>query len=159
MIIVIKIIINGNKCNGCGECVDECDSFPYGELDICSLENCPGEDCLGQDCKKIKEFAVLKIQNGKVMINNLDGCNGCFECMYICKSFAIFIKDNRPQQNMGPIMQGLQPILHCYYCDNFEVCITCEGKDCINCDLCRGCKINLKDLMGPWFSPDGREIK
>jgi len=125
---LIEIMIDDNKCDGCGKCVEVCDSLPYGQFDICSLENCLGEDCLGEDCEKIKEFSILKIENGKVVANNLQQCDGCGECMYICKSFAILVIDDSPQQSMGSLLQDEMPALYCFYCDNFRTCLKCVEK-------------------------------
>ena len=58
-----EILINTNKCNGCGECVDICPSDVY------------------------------EIQDGKCIAINAEECVGCESCMEVCERNAITVKE------------------------------------------------------------------
>lgn len=58
-----KITIDEEKCNGCGECA----------------ENCPGD--------------VYEMQDGKPVPVNSDECHGCHTCEAVCDQDAIEVED------------------------------------------------------------------
>jgi len=152
-----KIHIDADKCDGCGDCLEACDNLPYGQAPCCDKKVCGREGCVDPECAKIKEFAVLKIRAGKVTVANPKNCNGCGECMYVCRHSAIII-DESDFQSMGPIMQDLQPQKFCEYCDVFDKCQSCAGGDCLNCTVYLNCTIKIQSLAGPWFTSSGEEI-
>jgi NAD-dependent dihydropyrimidine dehydrogenase PreA subunit len=63
---MVKITINYDKCDGeeCAECVD-----------VCPLE-------------------VLVIEEGKVIILNIDECSACEVCMDVCPNEAVKVVDD-----------------------------------------------------------------
>ncbi len=58
-----NITIDKEKCNGCGECV----------------ENCPGE--------------VYKLVDHKAVPSNPDECHGCQTCVELCDEDAVTVED------------------------------------------------------------------
>ena len=58
-----EVLINTDKCNGCGECVDICPSDVY------------------------------EIQDGKSIVINAEECVGCESCMEVCERNAITVKE------------------------------------------------------------------
>ncbi|MFP4213129.1 MAG: ferredoxin [Desulfohalobiaceae bacterium] len=57
-----RVIIDEEKCEGCGECVD----------------TCPAE--------------VLEMQNGKAVVVNEDECLECESCVEVCEQGAITLE-------------------------------------------------------------------
>jgi len=58
-----KIIIDEEKCTGCGECVD----------------SCPGD--------------VYELKKGKTVPVNVDECHGCHTCEAVCDEDACRIEE------------------------------------------------------------------
>lgn len=58
-----NVLVNKEKCTGCGECVD----------------SCPGE--------------VYELIDGKADAINTDECHGCHTCEEVCPEEAITIED------------------------------------------------------------------
>lgn len=59
-----KVIIDHEKCTGCGECVD----------------TCPAE--------------VLEMQDDKAVVINEDECLECESCVEVCESEAITLEED-----------------------------------------------------------------
>lgn len=59
-----NVLVDKEKCTGCGECVDAC----------------PGE--------------VYELMKGKAVAVNTDECHGCHTCEEVCPEKAITIKDD-----------------------------------------------------------------
>jgi NAD-dependent dihydropyrimidine dehydrogenase PreA subunit len=59
-----KPVINTNKCNGCGVCIDAC----------------PGE--------------VLALHDGKAAVVNPDACHCCHTCEDLCEQDACSVMDD-----------------------------------------------------------------
>lgn len=60
---MFKVEIDREKCEGCGECVD----------------NCPGE--------------VLEMVDDKASVANPDECLGCESCVSVCPSGAVTLEE------------------------------------------------------------------
>ena len=58
-----NVLVDKEKCTGCGECIDAC----------------PGE--------------VYDLNDGKAVAINIDECHGCHTCEEICPEQAITIED------------------------------------------------------------------
>lgn len=58
-----NVLVNKEKCTGCGECVDSCPGEVYGLID------------------------------GKADAVNTDECHGCHTCEEVCPEKAITIED------------------------------------------------------------------
>ncbi len=58
-----NITVDEEKCNGCGECV----------------ENCPGE--------------VYELVNNTATATNPDECHGCQTCVELCDEDAVTVED------------------------------------------------------------------
>jgi NAD-dependent dihydropyrimidine dehydrogenase PreA subunit len=65
------IIINQEKCDGCGNCIEVC------------------------------PFNVLEIKNGKVKVKSSKKCKGCEACACACPNNAIKIKKGGIKNALG----------------------------------------------------------
>ena len=59
-----NVLVDQEKCTGCGECI----------------EACPGE--------------VYELADGKAVAANTDECHGCHTCEDVCPADAITIEDD-----------------------------------------------------------------
>lgn len=67
--MAFRVIVDGEKCRGCEECLETC------------------------------TVKVFEIKKGKSMSVQMEGCIGCRSCVDVCKERAIVVEELKPEMS------------------------------------------------------------